>query len=224
MCMSILNRLFLDFETELSSLLLTPLSLFFISLSFLAALGLCSCAWVFSSWDGQGLLSNCGHRLLIAVAPHRRARALGTQVSVVVACGLSCPTACEICLDLGLNPRPPHWQEELQPLDHYENPLCFCVLFCRCPIWSFHLPTAKSFVFHGLTPSLNKYILSIYYEPGVLLDAKTTVISKRKTVTVLLKLVLVFKKKIHKQIREPHTVISALKEQGRSEWELIPLI
>ena len=58
-CMSILNRLFLDFEPELFSLLLTPLSLFFISLSFLAALGLCGCAWVFSSCDEQGLLSSC---------------------------------------------------------------------------------------------------------------------------------------------------------------------
>ena len=158
--------------------------------------------WVFAAVRGFSLVAMSRgfslvvmHRLLIAVAPHGRARALGTQVSVVVACGLSCPTACEICPDLGLNPRPPHWQAELQPLDHYENPLCFCVLFCRCPIGSFHLPTAKSFVFHGLTPSLNTYILSTDYKPGVLLDAKTSVISKRKTVAVLLKLVLVFKKK-----------------------------
>ena len=64
----------------------------------------------------------------------------------------------------------------------------------------------------------------MYCEPGVLLGAKTTMISERKTVAVLLELMLVFKKMIHKQIREFHTVISALKEQGRSEWELIPLI
>ena len=57
----------------------------------------------------------------------------------------------------------------------------------------------------------------MYCEPGVLLGAKTTKISERKTVAVLLELMLVFKKMIHKQIREFHTVISALKEQGRSE-------
>ena len=160
----------------------------------------------------------------MAVAPGHRARPLGTGVSVAVAHRFSCPTACEIFLDQGLNPRPLHWQADSHPLDHRENPLCFCfcVSFCCCPSWSFHLPTAKSFVFHGLSPSLNKYMLSIYYEPGVLLGAKTTMISKRKTVAVLLELMLVFKKMIHKQIREFHTVISALKEQGRSEWELIP--
>ena len=85
------------------------------------------------------------HRLLTAAAPRHRARALGTRVSVVVAHGFSCPTACEIFPDQGLNPRPLHWQADSQPLDHYENPLCFCfcVWFCCCPSWSFHFRSDK---------------------------------------------------------------------------------
>ena len=57
---------------------------------FLAALGLCCCAWAFSSCGEQGplLVAVCG--LLIAVACLCcRVRALGAWASVVVAHGLS---------------------------------------------------------------------------------------------------------------------------------------
>ena len=52
---------------------------------FLAALGLCCCTQAFSSCGEQGLLFIAVHRLLIAVASHCGARALGTQASLVVA-------------------------------------------------------------------------------------------------------------------------------------------
>lgn len=65
--------------------------------------------------------------------------------------------------------------------------VCFCVLFCCCINFKFTLSIAKSIIFHGPTPSLKKYILSICYEPGVVLGANTTV-SERKTVPVLLEL------------------------------------
>ena len=55
----------------------------------MAALGLCCCARAFSSCGEQGLLFVEAHRLLIAVASHCGARALGARASVVVACGLS---------------------------------------------------------------------------------------------------------------------------------------
>ena len=56
---------------------------------FLAALGLRCCARAFSSCGEQGLLFVVVDRLLISVASHCGARALGARVSVVVARGLS---------------------------------------------------------------------------------------------------------------------------------------
>ena len=54
---------------------------------FLAALGLCCCAWAFSSCGERGLLFIAVHGLLIAVA----SLAAGSRrtASVVVACRLS---------------------------------------------------------------------------------------------------------------------------------------
>ena len=48
--------------------------------------------------------------------------------SVVVAHGLSCPSACGIFPDQGLNPCPLHWREDSYPLDHQGSPYiqCFC--------------------------------------------------------------------------------------------------
>ena len=43
---------------------------------------------------------------------------LGTWVSVVVAHGLSCSSACGICLNQGSNLCPLHWQVEAYPLYH----------------------------------------------------------------------------------------------------------
>ena len=56
----------------------------------LAALGLCCCAWAFSSCSKRGLFFAAVHGLLMAVASLCcRAWALGAWVSVVVARGLS---------------------------------------------------------------------------------------------------------------------------------------
>ena len=46
----------------------------------------------------------------------------GTWASVVVARGLSCPMACGIFLEQGLNPHPLHWRVDSQPVDHERNP------------------------------------------------------------------------------------------------------
>ena len=57
---------------------------------YLAALGLCCCSWAFSSCGDQGLLFIMVRGLFIAVASLCcGAQALGMQVSVVVARGLS---------------------------------------------------------------------------------------------------------------------------------------
>ena len=56
---------------------------------FLAVLGLCCCAWAFSSYGERGLLFVAVCELLITVASHCGARALGARASVVAACGLS---------------------------------------------------------------------------------------------------------------------------------------
>ena len=61
----------------------------FILFLSLAVSGLRCCAQAFCSCGERGLLFVAVRRLLIAVASHCRARALGVQASVVVAHGLS---------------------------------------------------------------------------------------------------------------------------------------
>ena len=57
---------------------------------YLTALGLCSCAWAFSSCSELGLLFVAVHRLLAAgaslIVKHKLQ---STQALVIVACGLS---------------------------------------------------------------------------------------------------------------------------------------
>ena len=43
---------------------------------------------------------------------------------LVVLHGFSCPTACGIFLDQGLNLCPLHWQVDTYPLDHHGSPVC----------------------------------------------------------------------------------------------------
>ena len=86
------------------------ISVFLIYL-FLAAVGLPYCKPAFSSCSKWGLLSTCD----AGISRHCsfsccKARALVVQASVVVAHGLSCPEACRIVPDQGLNPCPLHWQ------------------------------------------------------------------------------------------------------------------
>ena len=85
---------------------------------FLAVLGLCCCAWAFSSCSERGLLFVAVCRLLIVmaslVAEHR------LQVRRLRSCGSralerrlsSCFVACGIFLDQGSNPCPLHWQAD----------------------------------------------------------------------------------------------------------------
>ena len=113
---------------------LPPLKKFVFNL-FLAALGLCCFAWVFSSCSEWGLL-------LVVLSGHWsgisccEAYSLSTWASVVVARGLSCfmaflhqPLAsfsflikCGIFLDRGSNPCPLHWQTGSYPLSHQGSP------------------------------------------------------------------------------------------------------
>ena len=78
---------------------------------FLAVLGLLCCKQAFSSCGEWGLLSSCP-----APASHCcgfsycGAQALATWASVLVVHGLSCPMACGIFLDQGLNLCPLYWQ------------------------------------------------------------------------------------------------------------------
>ena len=109
---------------------------------FLAALGLCCCAWAFSSCSERGPLFVAVRRLLIEVASlvaeHGLqacglqqlwymgsvvvARRLQSTGSVVVVHGLSCSVACGIFPDQGSNPCPLHWQADSQPLCHQGSP------------------------------------------------------------------------------------------------------
>ena len=94
--------------------LLKKIFLFYV----LAVLGLLCCSWSFSSCGKWGLLFVAVHGLLFAVASlvaEHELQACGFQQlwhtgSVVVACGLSCSTACGIFLDQGQNLCPLCWQ------------------------------------------------------------------------------------------------------------------
>ena len=80
---------------------------------FLVVLGLHCCAWGFSGCSEWGPLSGCSTQAFDCGGfSCCGARALGCVGSVVVANGLSCPVACEIFLDHGLNLCPLHWQED----------------------------------------------------------------------------------------------------------------
>ena len=81
--------------------------------------------WAFSSCSERGLLSSCSAQISHCSGFSRcRAWAPGTQASVVaahgfsragslvVAHGPSCPTACGIFLDQGLNLRPLHYKAD----------------------------------------------------------------------------------------------------------------
>ena len=56
--------------------------------------------------------------MLLFVAVHQQ----GAQASVVVMLGLSCPVACGIFLDQGLNLCSLHWQVDSYPLSHKGSP------------------------------------------------------------------------------------------------------
>ena len=72
---------------------------------FSAPLGLCCCAWAFSSCSEQGLLFTVVHSLLIRVASFALEHGLqSTLAPVVGAHRLSCLMVCGIFLEQGLNP------------------------------------------------------------------------------------------------------------------------
>ena len=86
---------------------------------FLAALGLHSCMWVFSSCSKRGLLfvvvcglQACGLQQLQHAGSVVVAHGLQSAGSVVVAHGLICSAACGIFPDQGQNPCPVHWQAD----------------------------------------------------------------------------------------------------------------
>ena len=74
--------------------------------------------WVFIAAHGLSLVGvrgpHCGGFSSCGV------RALGAWASVAVAHRLSCPVACEIFQDQGLNPLSPALQADSPPLDHRE--------------------------------------------------------------------------------------------------------
>ena len=108
---------------------------------FLATLGLCCCVRTFSSCDEQ---------LYFLDAMRGRLVAPGSWVSVVAAHGLSCPKACGIFLDKGLNPCSLHWQADSQPLDHQTSPaLVFKMHLWRWRAWILSLGfwRRRSYVF-----------------------------------------------------------------------------
>ena len=61
-------------------------------------------------------------RPLVEVVSRVEHRLQGTQASVVVAHGLSCPSTRGIFLDQRLNPCVLHWQVDSLPLNHWESP------------------------------------------------------------------------------------------------------
>ena len=117
---------------------------FFLIYLFLAALGLCCCAWAFSSCGARAshcsCLSRCGARAPGTPASVAAARGLQSAGPAVAAYGSSHSTASGILPHHGSNPRPPHWQADSQQLRHQGSPhRHFQTSLFILPL--FHLPT-----------------------------------------------------------------------------------
>ena len=98
----------------------------FILFLFLAVLDLpcCSSFSLVAASGGDSLVAMCG--LLIAAASLiAEPRLWSTWASLVEVHGLSCPAACGIFLDQGLNPGLLPWQADSLPLSHYGSPILF---------------------------------------------------------------------------------------------------
>ena len=102
--------------------------MFFFSFSFLAVRGHHCWAQAFSSCSEQELLFAGIHGLMPVLFSCCRAQAQWLQhVGWAVVCtGPSCPSACGIFPEQGLNPCPPHWQAESQPQTTREAPVLHC--------------------------------------------------------------------------------------------------
>ena len=87
----------------------------------MAGLGLGCCVRAFSSCGERWLLIVVVGGILIMVASHCGAQALGAWTSVFVVHGLSCSVARGI-LDHGTNTCPLHWQADSYPLYHQGSP------------------------------------------------------------------------------------------------------
>ena len=102
-------------------------NIFFLNIYLFIYLWLC---WVFVSVRGLSLVVASGSHSSSRCAGLSLARPLllrstGSRRagSVVVAHGPSCPAACGIFPDQGLNPCPLHWQADSQPLRHQGSPV-----------------------------------------------------------------------------------------------------
>ena len=97
----------------------------------MVVLGLHWCVRAFSSCWEWGLVS-----LLRAL-----------QISVVVAHGLGCSTACRIFLDQGSNPHPLHWPVDSYPLCHPGRPRSLILILyytANCVSWEHMLTLLKA--------------------------------------------------------------------------------
>ena len=105
-------------------------------------LDLCCCAWAFSNWDDQGLLSGCDVQASHCGGFSR----CGTQALmwagfsscgswtlehklIVVVDKFICSVACGILSDQGSNPCLLHWQADSLPLSHQGSPIEIINLF-----------------------------------------------------------------------------------------------
>ena len=95
---------------------------FFFFNQFVAVPGLGGCPWAPS---GVKRREAAGRRLPLrffsSQSTSSQAHGLWSAGSVAVVLGLSCPAACGIFPDQGLNPCPLHWQAEPETLDHHES-------------------------------------------------------------------------------------------------------
>ena len=88
----------------------------------MASLSLHCCTQAFSNCGGCSYPLVAGHGLLTTVPSLVKHRLQGVQASAVMALRLSCPMACGIFLDQGLNLCPLHRQVDSFPLDHQGSP------------------------------------------------------------------------------------------------------
>ena len=91
-------------------------------------MGLCFCARAFSSCGEWGPLFIAVRGPLTVWPLLLQSTGSRRTGSVVVVHGPSCSVACRILPNQGLNPRPPHWQADSQPLRHQGSPSRFLLV------------------------------------------------------------------------------------------------
>ena len=123
----------------------------YLSIYFMAVLGLRFCARAFSSCGKRGHSSSLCAGLSLSRPLLLRRTGSRHAGSVVVAHGPSCSAARGVFPDQGSNPCPLHWQADSQPLRHQGSPVPLLLISWSSVVNYLHWLFKNFFIFLELT-------------------------------------------------------------------------